>query len=146
MRAKSFIPSVFFLPKFFHLARHTTVNSVTVSKCQELLNAELEKLSRLDIRKEVLYHPILDGGVGLRCLQLKLFSLKVIDFFASERSDQNSLIPTETIFPKEIKNLLKNTSISSEISSSDTAMFPNVTNSRLIKTLQTKLRDVYYFY
>ena len=128
------------------MARHTTVNSVTVSKSQELLNAELEKLSRLDIRKEVLYHPILDGGVGLRCLQLKLFSLKVIDFFASERSDQNSLIPTETIFPKEIKNLLKNTSISSEISSSDTAMLPNVTNSRLIKTLQTKLRDVYYFY
>ena len=105
LRAKSLTLSVYVLPKFFHLARHTTVNLDTVSKCQELLNTELQKSSRLDIRKEVLYHPILDGGVSLPCLQLKLFSLKIIDFFASDMSDQNSLLPTEFIFSKEIKNL-----------------------------------------
>ena len=73
LRAKSLTLSGYFLPKFFHLARHTAVNLDTVSKCQELLNTELKKSSRLDITKEVLYHPILDGGVGLPCLQLKLF-------------------------------------------------------------------------
>ena len=130
---------------FFHLARHTTVNLDTVSKCQELLNTELKKSSRLDIRKEVLYHPILDGGIGLPCLQLKLFSMKTIDFFASDMYDQNSLLPTDFILPKEFKNLLRNTNISIEISSSDFAIFSNSTNSRLIITIQTKSRDVYYF-
>ena len=33
----------------------------------------------------------------------KFFSLKVVDFFASDMSDQNSLLPTEFIFPREIK-------------------------------------------
>ena len=41
LRAKSLTLSVYVLPKFFHLARHTTVNLDTVSKCQELLNTEL---------------------------------------------------------------------------------------------------------
>ena len=68
--AKSSTLSVCVLPKIFHCARHTTVKMDTVNKCQELLNTELKKLSRLDIRKEILYHPILDGGVGLPCLQL----------------------------------------------------------------------------
>ena len=145
LRAKSLTLSVYVLPKFFHLARHTTVNLDTLSKCQELLNTELKKTSRLDIRKEVLYHPILDGGIGLPCLQLKLFSIKIIDFFASDMSDQNSLLPTDSILPKEIKNLLRNTNISIEISSSDFAIFSNSTNSRLIITIQTKSRDVYYF-
>ena len=144
-RAKSLTLSVYVLPKFFHLARQTTVNLDTVSKCQELLNTELKKPSRLDIRKEVLYHPILDGGVGLPCLQLKHFILKNIDFFASDMSDQNSLLSTEFIFPKEFKNLLRNTNISIEISSSDFAIISNIINSRLIITIQTKLRDVYYF-
>ena len=61
-----------------------------------------KKTSRLDIRKEVLYHPILVGGIGLPCLQLKLFSMKIIDFFASDMSDQNSLLPTDSILPKKI--------------------------------------------
>ena len=65
LRVKSLTPSVYVLPKFFHLARHTTVNMDTVSECQDFLNAELKKSSRLNIRKESLYHPILDGGVGL---------------------------------------------------------------------------------
>ena len=138
LRAKSLTLSVYVLPKFFHLARHTTVNLDTVSKCQELLNTELKKTSRLDIRKEVLYHPILDGGIGLPCLQLKLFSMKIIGFFASDIPDQNSLLPTDSILPKEIKNLLRNTNISIEISSSDFAIFSNSTNSRLIITIQTK--------
>ena len=43
LRAKSLTLSVFVLPKFFHLARHTRVNLDTVSKCQELLNTELKK-------------------------------------------------------------------------------------------------------
>ena len=145
LRAKSLTLSVYVLPKFFHLARHTTVNLDTVNKCQELLKAELKKSSRLDIRKEVLHHPISDGGVGLPCLQFKLFSLKIIDFFASDMSDRNSLLPTEFIFTKEIKNLLRNTNSSIEISSSDFAIFSNITNSRLIITVQTKSRDVYYF-
>ena len=46
------------------MARHTTVNLDTVSKCEELLNAQLKKSSRLDMRKKILNHPILDGGVG----------------------------------------------------------------------------------
>ena len=145
LRAKSLTLSVYVLPKFFHLARHTPVYLDTVSKCQQLLNTELKKSSRLDIKKEVLYHPILDGGVGLPCLQLKLFSLKIIDFFASDRSDRNSLLPTEFIFSKEIKTLLRNTNISIEISSSDFAIISNITNSRLIITVHTKTRDVYYF-
>ena len=145
LRAKSLTLSVYVLPKFFDLARHTTVNLDTVSKCQELLKTELKKTSRLDIRKEVLYHPILDGGIGLPCLQLKLFSMKIIDFFASDMSDQNSLLPSNSILPKEIKNLLRNTNISIEISSSYFAIFSNSTNSRLIITIQTKSRDVYYF-
>ena len=145
LRAKSLTLSVYVLPKFFHLARHTTVNLDTVSKCQELLNTELKKSSRLDIRKEVLYHPILDGGIGLPCLQLKLFSMKIIDFFASDISDQNSLLPTDFILPKKFKNLLRNTNISIEISSSDFVIFSNSTNSRLIIAIQTKSRDVFYF-
>ena len=145
LRAKSLTLSVYVLPKFFHLARHTTVNLDTVSKCQKLLNTELKKTSRLDIRKEVLYLSILDGGIGLPCLQLKLFSMKIIDFFASDTSDQNSLLPTDSILPKEIKNLLRNMNISIEVSSSDFAIFSNSTNSRLIITIQTKSRDVYYF-
>ena len=127
---------VYVFPKFFQLARHTTVNLDTVSKCQEILNAELKKSSSLDIRKEFLYHPILDGGVGLPYLQLKLFSLKIIDFFASDMSDQNILLPTKFILPKEIKNLLRITNISNKISSSDIAIISNVTNSRLIITIR----------
>ena len=145
LRAKSLTLSVYVLPKFFHLARHTTVNLDTVSKCKEFLNAQFKISNRLDIRKEVLYHPILDGGVGLPCLQLKIFSLKIIDFFASDMSAQSSFLPTEFFFPKEIKNLLRNTNVSIEIKLSDFAIFSNVTNSRLIITLQTKSRDVYYF-
>ena len=141
LRAKSLTLSVYVLPKFFHLVRHTTFNLNTVKKCQELLNTDLKKSSRLDIRKEVLYHPILDGGVGLPCLQFKLFSLKIIDFFISDMSNQNSLLPTEFIFPKEFKNLLKNTNISIEISSSDFAKISNITNSRLKIKVQTKSRD-----
>ena len=60
-------------------------------------------------------------------------------------SDQNSLLPTDFILPEEFKNLLRNTNISIEISSSDFAIFSNITNSRLIITIQTKLRDVYCF-
>ena len=60
-------------------------------------------------------------------------------------SDQNSFLPTDSISPKEIKNLLRNTNISIEISSSDFAIFSSSTNSRLIITIQTKSRDVYYF-
>ena len=112
---------------------------------QELLNTELKKSSRLDIKKEVLYHPILYGGVGLPWLQLKLFSLKIINFFASHMSGRNNLLPTEFIFSKEIKNLLRNTNISIEISSSDFAIISNITNSRLIITVHTKSRDVYCF-
>ena len=145
MRAKLLTLSVYVPPKFFHLARHTTVNLDTVSKCQQLLNTELKKSSRLDIKKEVLNHPILDGGVGLPCLQPKLFSLKIIDFFASDMSDQNSLLPTEFIFPKEFTKLLRNTNISVEISSSDFAIISNIINSRLIITIQTKSRDVNHF-
>ena len=145
LRAKSLTLSVYVLPKFFHLARHTTVNLDTVSKGQQFLNTELKKSSRLDIRKEVLYHPILDGGVGLPCLQPKLFSLKIIDFFNSDMSDQNSLLPTEFIFPKEFKSLLRNTNISVEICSSHFAIISNITNSRLIITIQTKSRDVNHF-
>ena len=145
LRAKSLTLSVCVLPKFFHLARHTTVNLDTDSTCQDLLSTKLKKSSRLDIRKEVLYHPILDGGVGLPCLQLELFSLKIIDFFASDMSDQNSLLPTEFILPKEFKTFVENTNISIEISSSDFAIILNITNIRLIITIQTKSRDVYYF-
>ena len=76
----------------------------------------MKKSSRLDIRKEVLYHPILDGCVGLPCLHSKLFSMKFINFFASDMSNQNSLLPTDFILPKEFKNLLRNTNISIEIS------------------------------
>ena len=106
LRAKFLTLSVYVLPKFFHLARHSTINLDTVSKCQELLHAELKKSSRLDIRKEILYHPILDRGVGLPCLQPKFFSLKLIDFFASDMSNQNNLLPTEFIFKEELKKLL----------------------------------------
>ena len=145
LRAKSLTLSLYVRPKFFHLDRHTTVNLDSVSKCQELLNTELKKSSRLDIRKEVLYHPILDGGVGLPCLQLKLFSMEIINFFASDMSDQNSLLRTDFILPKELKYLLRNTNISIEISSSDFAIFSNSTNSRLMITIQTKLQDVFLF-
>ena len=143
LRAKTLTLSVCVLPKFFHLARHTTVNLDTVSKRQELLNTKLKIPSRLGIRKKVLYHPILDVGVSLPCLQLKVLSLKIIDFFAFDLSDRNSLLPTKFILPKEIKILFRNMNISIEISSSDNAIFSNVTNSRLIITLQTKLQDVY---
>ena len=143
LRAKSLKLSVYVLPDFFHLVRHTTFNLDTVSKCQKLLNAELKKSRRFDIRKEVLYHPILDSGVGLPCLQLKFFSLIIINFFVSDMSDQNSFLPTEFIFPKEIKNLLRNTNISFDISLSDFAIISKLTNSRFIITMQTKLRDVY---
>ena len=57
--------------------------------------------------KEVLNHPILDVGIGLPCLELKCFSLKVIGFFASDMSDQNILLPTKTIFLRETENLLR---------------------------------------
>ena len=137
LRAKSLKLSVYVLPKFFHLARHPTVNLDTVSKRLEKLNTELKKSSRLDTRKKVLYHPILDGGVGLPCLQFKLFSLKIIDVFASDMSDQNNLLPTEFIFPKEFKSLLRNTNISIQISSSS-AIISNITISRLIITIKTK--------
>ena len=46
LRAKSLTLSVQVLPKFFHSARHTTVNLDTVSKCQELLNTELKKIKQ----------------------------------------------------------------------------------------------------
>ena len=60
-------------------------------------------------------------------------------------SDQKSILSTEFTFPKEIKNLLRNTNISIEINSSYFAIISNVTNSRLIIKLQTKSREVYYF-
>ena len=78
-------------------------------------------------------------------IQHKHFSLNVIDFFAFDMSDQKSILSTEFTFPKEIKNLLRNTNISIEINSSDFAITSNVTNSRLIIKLQTKSREVYYF-
>ena len=55
-------------------------------------------------------------------------------------------LPTEIIFPKEFKNLLRNTNISIEINLIDFALISNITNSRLMITIQTKSRDVYYFY
>ena len=42
LRVKSLTLSVYVFPKFFHMARHTTVNLDTVSKCEELLNAQLK--------------------------------------------------------------------------------------------------------
>ena len=39
------------------MARHTTINLDTVSKCQDLINAELKKSSRIDIRKKVFKSP-----------------------------------------------------------------------------------------
>ena len=132
---------MFSLNFFIWLVIHTTVNLDTVSKRQEILNTEFKKSSRLDTRKKVLYHPILDGGVGLPCLQIKLFSLKIIDVFASDMSDQNNLLPTEFIFPKEFKSLLRNTNISFEISSSS-AIVSNITISRLIITIKTKFEIV----
>ena len=91
-----------------------------------IIKYRIEESSRLDIRKEVLYHPILDGGLGLLCIQLKLLRLKFIDFSASDMSDQNSLLTTEFISPKKFKNLLRNTNISIEISSSDFATIVTV--------------------
>ena len=113
------------------MARHTTVYLNTVSKCQDLLNIELKKSSRLGLAKEVLYHPILEGGVGLPYLQLKIFSRRIIDFFASDMSHQNSLLSSDFVFPQEIKKLLRNTNISNEINSNDIESFSNVINSRL---------------
>ena len=86
-----------------------TVNLDTVNNCQAFLNAESKQPSRLDIMKEVLYHPILDVGVGLSCPELKCFSLKVIGFSASDMSDQNILLLIKLIFPKETENFLRNT-------------------------------------
>ena len=60
-------------------------------------------------------------------------------------SDQNSLLPKEIIFPKETYSLLRKTNISVKINSSDIAIFSNVTNNRLIITLQTNSRNVFYF-
>ena len=77
--------------------------------------------------KEVLIHPILDVGVGLPCLELKCFILKVIGFFASDMSDQNILLPKKFIFPKETEILLRNTKITVKIISIDFAIFSNVT-------------------
>ena len=71
----------------------------------------------------------------------KVFSLKIVNFFASDMSNQNSMLPAEFIFPKEIKILLRNTNSSIEISSSEFAIFSNVTNYNL----QTKSRNVFYF-
>ena len=70
----------------------------------------------------------------------KLFSLKIVDFFAYDMSDQNSMLPAEFIFPKEIKTLLRNTNSSIEIRSSELAIFSNVTNYNL----QTKSRNVFF--
>ena len=103
----------------------------------------IEKIKQTRHKKRSFISPILDGGIGSPCLQLKLFSMKLIDFFASDMSDQNSLLPTNFVLPKEFKNLLRNTNISIEISSSDFAIFSNSTNSRLIITIKTKSRDVY---
>ena len=77
------------------MALHTTVNLETVCNCPDSLKEKLKKLSRLDMGKEVLYHPTLDGGEGLPILQLKFFKLKFINLFSSEMSDQNSLLPTD---------------------------------------------------
>ena len=66
-------------------------------------------------------------------------------FLCFRMSDQNSLLPTEFVFPKEFKNLLRNTNFSVEINSSDFEIISNVATSRLIITLQTKSRDVFYF-
>ena len=100
-----------------------------------IIKYRIEKIKQTRHKERSLYHPILDGGVVLPCLQLKLFSLKIIDFFASDMSDQNSLLPTECIFSKEIKILLRKTNISNEISSSNFAIISIITNSRLIITV-----------
>ena len=107
LRANSLTLSVYVLPNFFHLARNTNFNLDTVSKCQELINTELKKSSRLDIRKEVLHHPILDGGVCLPCLQLKFFSLKIIEFFASDMPNQNIFFTNRNYFPERIQKLVE---------------------------------------
>ena len=57
LRAKSLTLSVFVLPKFFHLARHITVNLDTVSKCQELLNTELKKNKQTRHKKRSFISP-----------------------------------------------------------------------------------------
>ena len=77
--------------------------------------------------KEVLNHPILDVGIGLPCLELKCFSLKVIGFFASDMSDQNILLLIKFIFLRETENLLRNTKTTVKIISIDFAIFSNVT-------------------
>ena len=80
LRVNSLPSSVYVLPNFFHASPHMTVILDTVNNCQAFLNAESKESSRLDIIKEVLNHPILDVGVGLPCLELRCFSLKVIGF------------------------------------------------------------------
>ena len=42
---------------FFQLARHTTVNLVTVSKCQGLLNAELKKIKPTRYKEQLFITP-----------------------------------------------------------------------------------------
>ena len=68
----------------------------------KVIKCRIEKNQADSIQRKK-YHPIVDGGVGLACLKLKFFSLKIFEFFASDMSDQNSLLPREFIFPKEIK-------------------------------------------
>ena len=146
LRAKSLTLSVYALPKFFHLARHTTFNLDTVSKCQELLNAELKKSSRQTRQKERSFiSPHFRWWGRLTMPTTQTFQSEKYRFLCFRMSDQNSLLPTEFVFPKEIKNLLRNTNISIEINSSDIAIISNVTNSRLFITMQTKSRVVYYF-
>ena len=72
------------------------------------------------------------------------FQSEIYIFLCFRYVRSNYLLPTEFIFPKEIKNLSRNTNISVEISSSDFASFSNVTNSRFMITLQTKLQNDFF--
>ena len=114
-----------------------------------IIKCRIGKVKQTRHKERSFISPILLGGIGLACLQLKLFSLKIIDFYASDMSDQNSFLPTKFNFPKEIENFLRNTNIYEhtkyEKNSSDIATISNFTNSRLIITLQTKSREVYCF-
>ena len=87
LRTNSLTLSVYVIPKFFHMARHTKVNLKTVSNCQGSLKAELKKSNRLDIRKK------LECGVGLPCLHSNFSVLKLSISLLSIYCYQQKLFP-----------------------------------------------------
>ena len=86
MRAKALAIDTFVLPKFLYVARHENATLTVLKKCQSEVNSLLKIGQKMEIKAEIFYLDVANGGIGLPYVPAKLAAAHVLDF---ARNDNN---------------------------------------------------------